>query len=180
MKLPEFKYFPDPIKAGSIEASEKECECCSKKRGYIYTGTMYTPNNVEALCPWCIHDGSASKKYDGFFNCFGAQVDKLDDPCELTEEAALEVSSRTPGFASFQEEEWQVHCNDGCEFHGIATTGDFQNISKKEEERLMRVSYLDKSELDDLKEGDSSTELNYFFKFKCRHCGEIKFMMDLD
>lgn len=180
MNIPKFKYFPDPIKVGSIKESDQTCECCGQKRGYIYTSTMYSSQNVEYLCPWCIHNGKAAKKFDGFFNSFGDMTDELDDPYEISEEIALEISSQTPGFASFQEEEWQVHCNDGCEFHGLATVGDLKRISQKEEERLMRISYLDKSELEHLQEGDSSIELDYFFKFKCRHCNEIRFMMDLD
>ncbi len=31
--LPNFKYYPDPIKGGSISESEKTCEVCNKKRG---------------------------------------------------------------------------------------------------------------------------------------------------
>jgi hypothetical protein len=56
----------------------------------------------------------------------------------------------------------------------------FVDHSKSEAERLKRVSYLDNSELENMKEGSAATELDYFFKFICRHCGEIRFMMDLD
>ena len=111
MELPKFTYFPDPIKVGSIEASEKSCECCGEKRGYIYKGTMYCRDNVEALCPWCIHNGSAAEKFDGAFNNFGSEEDEVDEPCELAENVAVEISCRTPGFATFQEEDWQMHCS---------------------------------------------------------------------
>ena len=64
MEFPKFKYFPNPVEEGSIEASDKKCDCCGESRGYIYTGNMYARNRPEVLCPWCIYDGSAAKKYE--------------------------------------------------------------------------------------------------------------------
>ena len=180
MELPKFKYHPDPIKTGSIKKSDMVCECCNKQTGYVYTGSIYCKSNVENLCPWCIANGKAHEKYDAEFTSISYEEDKEDDECTCSEETFNEVFHRTPGFSSFQESDWQCHCNDLCEFHGIATVGDFRNISEKETERLYRVTYLDETELNELKKGDANEEQTYFFKFICRHCGELRFMMDLD
>ena len=40
--LPVFRYHPDPVRTGSIAASVKECRCCGRSRGYIYTLAPYT------------------------------------------------------------------------------------------------------------------------------------------
>ena len=177
MEIPCFKYHPDPIKTGSIVKSDAICDCCAQKRGYEYKGSFYSVDSVDSLCPWCISSGEAADKYDGTFTSFGLHIPEYDD---ITESVFEEISSKTPGFSSFQEADWQFHCNDGCEFHGLATVGDFKKISEEEIERLQQVSYLSRTEIDELGQGDDSTTLDYFFKFVCRHCGEMKFLMDLD
>jgi len=45
--LPNFKYYPDPIKGGSISESEKTCEVCNKKRGYVRWTGMIRPESSE-------------------------------------------------------------------------------------------------------------------------------------
>ena len=183
MELPKFKYHPDPVKTGSIKKSDAVCESCNKQTGYVYTGSTYSKSNVENLCPWCIANGNAHNKFNVEFISFLIAVDAIDEDdedCTASKEAYDEVSYRTPGFSTFQEEEWQCHCDDLCEFHGLATVRDFRKISDKETKRLLRVTYLDEKELEELKKGDEDTENDTFFKFICRHCGEIRFMMDLD
>ncbi len=200
MELPEFKYHPDPIKTGSVFESDEICNCCQKQTGYIYSGSLYCRNRPDYLCPWCIADGSAAKKYDGEFISFITSEVEVSIPESVintfisnliqkikdlfknnkSDEIYEELLKRTPGFSSFQQEEWQFHCNDACEFHGLATVGDFKKISEQETERLYEVTYLDSTELEGLKQGNDSIEQGHFFKFVCRHCSEIKFMMDLE
>jgi uncharacterized protein CbrC (UPF0167 family) len=62
--LPTFKYHPDPIRSGSIIASENICRCCTRARGYIYAGPTYSEKDDldAAICPWRIGDGSAHEK----------------------------------------------------------------------------------------------------------------------
>ena len=67
MDLPKFKYNPSPLETECIEKSDKTCEVCKKKRGYIATSIMSSIENVYDVCPWCIADGSAAKMYDGEF-----------------------------------------------------------------------------------------------------------------
>ena len=40
--FPEFKYHPDPLTTGAIEASGATCIVCGRARGYIYTGPIYS------------------------------------------------------------------------------------------------------------------------------------------
>ena len=66
--LPTFRYHPDPIATGSIEASDTECVACKRARGHIYTGPVYSEEELDNLiCPWCIADGTAHELFDAEF-----------------------------------------------------------------------------------------------------------------
>ena len=68
MVLPTFRYHPDPLSTGSIEESENTCGCCGESRGYIYTGPVYTAEELHApICPWCIASGAAHARFNAEF-----------------------------------------------------------------------------------------------------------------
>ncbi len=182
MELPKFKYHPDPVKTGSIKKSDETCECCGKKMGYIYSGSMYGRNTPENLCPWCISDGTAYEKYELEFASIMPAVIDPNNPSEIncSEKAFNELLHKTPAFSSYQEIEWPNHCEDFCEFHGLAKVSDVKEISEGEKTRLFETSYLDEEELAHLVSGEDSEELHYFLKFKCVKCGELKFQFDPD
>lgn len=112
MSLPSFPYHPDPLLSGSIVASDSKCVCCEQARGYIYTGPVFSEEDGldDALCPWCIADGQAHKKFDAVF------VDDEGIDGEISETAAEELTTRTPGFNSWQQEQWMVCCDDAMAF----------------------------------------------------------------
>src|SRR5580692_9345664 len=70
--LPVFKYHPDPVATGAFkEDRDTPCLGCSRIRGYIYTGPVFTEGSFTLdnhLCPWCIADGTAAKKFGATFN----------------------------------------------------------------------------------------------------------------
>lgn len=98
--LPYFRYHPDPLRTGAIAPSDKACICCGRNRGYIYVGPVYSSNNLtESLCPWCIADGKAATQLDASF----ADSYPLFQAA-IREEVIEEVSLRTPGYISWQQE----------------------------------------------------------------------------
>lgn len=111
MDLPAFRYHPDPIRSGSIVASDETCLCCGEARGYVYTGPSYCEEEIEdALCPWCIADGSAHRKFAAeFFDAAGIDED-------VPESAVKEITERTPGFSTWQEGHWPACCGDAAAF----------------------------------------------------------------
>ena len=113
--LPAFRYHPDPLGTGSIERGPAACEACGKVRGYVYRGPIFAIEEVESLCPWCIADGSAAKRFDAHFTDTGVGVPS-DVPSAVTET----VASRTPGFYGWQQEHWLYHCGDAAAFLGRA------------------------------------------------------------
>jgi uncharacterized protein CbrC (UPF0167 family) len=111
MDLPVFRYHPDPIASGSVVASDAQCACCGARRGFIYTGPAYCEEELEdALCPWCIADGSAHAKFDASF------AEPAGFPDEVAADVVAEIAYRTPGFNAWQQEKWLACCGDAAAF----------------------------------------------------------------
>ena len=111
MDLPVFRYHPDPVASGSIVASDAQCACCGKRRGFIYTGPAYCEEGLEdALCPWCIADGTAHEKFDAEF------ANSAEFPDDVPSDVVEEITHRTPGFNSWQEGKWLGCCGDAAAF----------------------------------------------------------------
>ncbi|TQV88247.1 CbrC family protein [Aliikangiella coralliicola] len=164
MELPNFKYHPDPIGSDSICESSEICECCGKQTGYRYKGSIYCKGDISSLCPWCIADGSAAKKYDAQFNNFYS---------DLPDEIVKEVQERTPGFYSFQEQDWLEHCDDACEFYGQALASDLQSLSQSEVNWILENTYLDSEEWEHLKQEHVPDSEPVIYKYVCRKCKEV-------
>jgi uncharacterized protein CbrC (UPF0167 family) len=114
--IPAFRYHPDPIGTGSIKASDVVCRCCGQKRGFIYAGSVYARDPLrDSICPWCIADGAAAAKFDAMFS-----DDTPLAEANLSGEIIDEVTLRTPGYNSWQQEVWLSCCEDACEYHGDA------------------------------------------------------------
>lgn len=113
--LPPFPYHRDPISSGSIKESDAVCECCGQAQGAVYAGATYAADAPKSLCPWCIADGSAEKKYDAsFFDAYFCddQMKEIAMPVEMHRQ----VFSRTIGFATFNPIGWWVHCGEPAEY----------------------------------------------------------------
>ena len=173
--LPTFRYHPDPIATGSIVRSDKTCACCSKAGGWIYVASVYGPSNLRGnICPWCIASGTAALRYNCSFN-----DDSPLAEAQLAPAIILEVSRKTPGYSSWQQEVWQACCDDACEFHGDAPASEMKALSDESLVRIQDDWQISLKRLDDL--------LNVYvpgggiaiFKFVCRHCHRAKYALDL-
>ena len=107
MSLPQFRYHPDPLRTGSIIVSQQPCRRCEQARGYVYTGPVYSEHDLDdAICPWCIADGSAATLFDALF------IDEEALSTDAPERVYEELCRRTPGYNSWQAESWPVCCDD--------------------------------------------------------------------
>ena len=127
MNLPTFKYHPDPVATGSVIASPKRCCVCKQTTGFIYKGpyrfddldtesSMLDPH----ICPWCIENGNAAEALGISFNDLHSLASIYLDDLTISEEAAVELCRRTPGYPTWQDHLWIVHCKDACQFLGPA------------------------------------------------------------
>lgn len=173
-RLPLFTYHVDPLATGAIEPRRIACACCGQARSHVYVQPVYATQDLdEKLCPWCIADGSAASKLGASFS----------DPQPLREAGLApdivdEVSLRTPGYSSWQQEEWLAHCNDACEFHGDATADDVEDAS--EATRADWRQHYGKTEKQwgaAIRDYEPAGD-NAFYKFVCRHCGLVRLGWD--
>ncbi|WNO69467.1 CbrC family protein [Streptomyces sp. AM2-3-1] len=111
-QLPFFRYHPEPVTTGADTASGEVCVCCGQARGWIYTASFYTQQDVPGrICPWCIADNGAAERFNGEF----ADAYSLDG---VSWEVLQEVTRRTPSFHAWQDPRWLVHCQDAAAYVG--------------------------------------------------------------
>jgi uncharacterized protein CbrC (UPF0167 family) len=122
----------------------------------------------EALCPWCIADGSAAKRFDAEFTHVAAE-----QPDDVPDHVFEQIARRTPGFTGWQEEHWLYHCGDGAAFLGLAGSEELEAYPDaleqlRHEHDELGWSAADVEEyLDSLDKEGSATA----YVFRCRRCG---------
>jgi uncharacterized protein CbrC (UPF0167 family) len=122
--LPNFPYYPGAVEAGRFSVSDVACAACGQRRGWVYTGSVYSVERdlEDRICPWCIADGSAAERFDAVF------TDRFGAPENVPPTVVEHVTRQTPGFAGWQQERWLYHCGDGCAFLGPVGYADIQDL----------------------------------------------------
>jgi len=173
MELPVFRYHPDPVGTGNAQQSNQECVCCGEQRGLIYVGPVFAEDELnEALCPWCIADGSAHERFDAeFTDAASVGLGWEDVPQKVVEE----VSFRTPGFSGWQQERWFTHCGDAAEFLGQADGEDLRGQWATAVAAIRADAAMTDEQwlhlLDALAKGPNGSPTAYVFR--CLHCGQL-------
>jgi uncharacterized protein len=175
--FPFFVYHPDPLDTGSIVESDDVCLVCGRMRGYLYTGPVYGIGVKELrdhVCPWCISDGSAHELYGAEFqDRIGL---KEGDRKSVSNEIKDIVRHRTPGFSSWQGNDWWTHCGDVAMFFGHAGTNEL----KERWPEVIPIIWQDIQQWnwdEDYKkvfmENLHAQWGPTVYVFQCRHCGEF-------
>ena len=166
MELPTFRYHPDPIATNAIVCEEIICCACHKKRGYKYTGSLYSENDHGEICPWCISDGSAAEKFNGIFTD--------DEPLlrnGIREEIVKEVTQRTPGFQAWQQEIWLSHCGDAAAYLGDSI--EMARLAPEDFWTSVRSNIgLNDDDFSEYKNGIFKGDLAVYI-FKCLSCNKL-------
>jgi uncharacterized protein CbrC (UPF0167 family) len=176
MELPEFRYHPDPLASGSVVESKQACRCCGMVRGYVYTGPVYAEEDLQdALCPWCIADGSAHSKFGGTFVDSEAFTGVADNAVMTA------LVERTPGFSAWQSEQWPCCCADATAF---VTPAGIQELRQHKELEGLALSHIiydigfsggaAKRLLESLDRNAGPTA----YVFQCLHCRRYLFHID--
>lgn len=172
--LPTFKYNPNALELGIIKAEKIKCSVCLQEKNYNYQSSFYSTHQVENICPWCIKDGSAAKKYNGVF------VDVANCEKVNREEFIEELTTKTPTYSSWQQEFWLAHCGEFCAFDKYVAWEDIEELK----EEL-------KSDLDEIKSDYdiSQNELEMYltsntglqgYLFQCLHCKKHRLTVDFE
>ncbi len=172
--LPTFRLFPDPLREGVFERTEKACELCNRARGYLYTGPRQPFESELRFCPWCLADGSASKSGIHLHYFF------LFNKCRVDEIELEELLTRTPGFWTIQENSWQACCNRPCIYLGAADASDLRGRWAEAVPSMFADTGLSKErqeEIVDRVERNGSPEA---YVFQCQDCKKLKATWDFD
>jgi len=176
-ELPFFKYYPAPLKTGEFETDETvTCECCGKETDVYYTGPFYSVEDIEYLCPECIANGKASKKFDGDF--VSLYFGKVSD-----EEKIDELIHRTPSYCGWQQECWITHCDDFCAFIDYVGAKELEKMGVLEE--VIKNGNPDdgnewsKEQIEIIKNMVNGGHVQGYL-FRCLHCGKHFLYFDVD
>lgn len=170
--LPKFRYHPDPIGTGAFEeGEEKTCPCCGKKSTVYYSMTPYCVEDVENICPACIANGEAARKYDATF-IQGAEWEGGPD-----KEKEEELFCRTPGYISWQGEYWLSCCDDYCEYLGTVGTKELKAMDIADK---VFEEYAARNEFEDVEEYLVKDGSLCGYLFRCLHCGKYHLWVDAD
>lgn len=170
--LPQFRYYPDPVGTGAFEeGEEKTCPCCGKKSTVYYSILPYCIENVENLCPLCISNGEAARKYDATF------VQGAEWNGEPDKEKDEELFCRTPGYISWQGEYWLSCCDDYCAYLGTVGTRELKAMDMADE---VFEEYEARNEFEDVREYLVKDGSLCGYLFRCLHCGKYHLWVDAD
>jgi uncharacterized protein CbrC (UPF0167 family) len=178
--FPEFVYHPDPIGTGVIEVSEAICLACEQARGFIYTGPVYSTEELESrICPWCIADGSAHKKFDASFTD-ETGIGGYGDWEPVSEKIIETVAYQTPGFVGWQQERWWTHCSDAAIFLGAAGYKELLHFGEQAVAAIAEESQLTGEELRTYMQALKKNGGHTAYLFQCCHCGKYGGYSDSD
>lgn len=172
--IPHFKYNPNAERLGIIKKEMTHCPVCGQNRAYVYRGPFYTVDEVEGICPWCIKDGSAAKKFKGEFQD-AASCDSVINP-----ESIVELTTRTPGYSGWQQERWLSHCGDFCalkDYVGWEEIKDLQDELSNDLTYIKTENNITQEELENYLVNNGSMQ---GYLFQCLHCEKHRLTIDTD
>jgi uncharacterized protein CbrC (UPF0167 family) len=172
-ELPSFRYHPDPVATGVVKPATTQCPVCGQRRSHVYEGPFYTIERVNGVCPWCIQDGSAARRYNGEFQD-AASCEPVDLPEYLDE-----LLHRTPGYSGWQQEVWLSHCGDFCAFVGYPNWNQLEPLVDELTTDFQRTKGEMNLNDDEFVQSLRAGSL-YAYLFKCLHCGNHRVAFDMD
>lgn len=181
-KLPIFKYHPDPIATGNIMKSDIKCECCGRKRGYIYTGPVFGIGNDNILiCPWCIANGKAHQSLGVIFIEEEKGVGGYGIWENVSKDVIHEIAYRTPSFDSFQHNQWWTHCGDAAKYLGCVGHDELELYGAETIETIRKsIGFEEGPEWDDVFSELDKDSAPVAYLFQCIKCGKVGGYMEFD
>lgn len=170
--LPHFIYHPDPLATGAfVEGEAKVCPSCGEKSNVYYNLLPYCIDNIKNLCPLCIANGLAAKKFDAEF------VQDAECQGELDPEKDQVLFCQTPGYSSWQGENWLSCCQDYCAYLGTVGTKELKEMGIAEQ---VLADYEERGEYQDIEEYLVKDGSLCGYLFRCLHCQKYQIGVDAD
>jgi uncharacterized protein CbrC (UPF0167 family) len=171
---PFFRYNPNAYQLGIIARKDNKCSCCKEERSWVYEGPFYSREEVVGICPWCIEDGSAARKFKGEFQDLTSC-----DPVE-EEEYLLELVYRTPGYTGWQQEVWLSHCGDFCAFKDYVGWKEIMHLKEELADDLEQIKSDHNFSQEELEGNLTKAGSFQGYLFQCLHCQKYRLAVDAD
>ena len=143
MEKIKFKYHPNIYEDDILVHENGVCQCCGKQVDK-YIEHIYSSEDVECICLYCVNDGTAAKKFDAEFV---ADADPVSDP-----EKTDELFHRTPGYLAWQDDYWIACCDDYCQYLGRVGIAELNDMGIKDEVLVEYAQRDDAYPLEDVEE----------------------------
>jgi uncharacterized protein len=127
---------------------------------------------VDAVCPWCIADGSAHDKFGVSFADWSG-IGGYGEWEEVAAAVADEIAYRTPGFASWQQERWFTHCGDGALYLGAMGRKELEAAGTEAIEAIRLECGYEGADWTSYFEALDANSGPTAYLFRCRHCGKL-------
>lgn len=167
-KLPKFKYHPNLYHTGIVVFGEGICNCC-KQKTEAYIESIYAVEDTDCICLHCVADGKAAAMFNGEFIQDADPIDNV--------EATDELFHRTPGYFSWQGENWKACCNDYCAFISELGENDFLDPAIQQKLKSGEIICDTEMSVQDIITGSAYTR---GYLFKCLHCNRQYMRVDMD
>jgi hypothetical protein len=96
----------------------------------------------------------------------------------VPDEVIKEVTTRTPGYNSWQQETWLCCCNDACEFHGDSPAEELFGLRGDALGEILSDWGWKESNWQQFIRNYQPGGNPAVYKFACRHCGKLKYGVD--
>ena len=170
--LPHFIYHPDPLATGAfVEREAKVCPSCGKESNVYYALIPYCIDNIKNLCPFCIANGLAAEKFDAEF------VQDAEWSGQTNPEKDKLLFCQTPGYSSWQGENWLSCCQDYCAYLGTVGTRELKAMGIAEQ---VLADYEERGEYQDIEEYLVKDGSLCGYLFRCLHCQKYQIWVDAD
>ena len=170
--LPHFIYHPDPLATGAfVEGEAKVCPSCGKESNVYYALIPYSIEDIEYLCPMCIANGLAAEKFDAEF------VQDAEWSGQTNPEKDKLLFCQTPGYSSWQGENWLSCCQDYCAYLGTVGTHELKAMGIAEQ---VLADYEERGEYQDIEEYLVKDGSLCGYLFRCLHCQKYQIGVDAD
>lgn len=139
------------------------------KKTEYFLETMYCEKDVDCICPECVANGKAAEKFNGEF-ISDAEISKVDEQAKVDE-----LFKRTPGYISWQGENWLACCNDFCACIGDVGTKELEEMGIADE---VFAEYDKLNEYENAREYLVKAGSMAGYLFRCLHCGKYHLWVD--
>ena len=92
---------------------------------------------------------------------------------KISQEIIDEVCHHTPGYESWQQEDWIACCEDACEFHGDADAKELVALGTDDRMRIANEMGWSLKGFDDVLKNYVPKGDPAIYLFRCRHCRAV-------